>query len=290
MGRARVSSGGSPLDLPGLADRVERLRSIVDRDLEAPARWRGPLRREFTRGTAAPVERDAVARAFDELIARPPARLTLGPREVTDLHLSIGGEGMWRTCGVRVGPPDLPPERVPPPDLVPPLVAEALERAFGTGEPAALASARLHLDLLRIHPFADGNGRVARLAASAVLLRAGYRSTLLTAVEQHFRADPIAYPLAFRTLRAGGFVDADVWLATSLEAAVARATFAAWWKRGGALTGPRMRWWRRRHPRNAAELERQLRRLSAEEAEDRARADAARTPGPTPRAPEPVPV
>ena len=47
------------------------------------------------------------------------------------------------------------------------------ELAAPTIHPVELA-ARLHYDFVRIHPFNDGNGRVARLLVNYVLMRAGY--------------------------------------------------------------------------------------------------------------------
>ena len=67
-----------------------------------------------------------------------------------------------------------------------------------------MVAASLHLELLIIHPFRDSNGRVARLVSSFVLMRAGYKSTLLAAVEQHFGVQPRAYARAFWVLREGG--------------------------------------------------------------------------------------
>jgi hypothetical protein len=55
------------------------------------------------------------------------------------------------------------------------------------------AAAELHLDLLTIHAFDDGNGRTARAMASVELVRAGFRSTLYTAAEQHFLRWPSQY-------------------------------------------------------------------------------------------------
>lgn len=56
-----------------------------------------------------------------------------------------------------------------------------------------LRAAALHLDLLTIHPFSDGNGRSSRLIAAYELLRGGFRSSLFTAVEQHFAREPAKY-------------------------------------------------------------------------------------------------
>ncbi len=43
-----------------------------------------------------------------------------------------------------------------------------------------MAAARAHIELVRIHPFIDGNGRTARLLTNLLLLRAGYPPALYT--------------------------------------------------------------------------------------------------------------
>jgi Fic family protein len=40
-------------------------------------------------------------------------------------------------------------------------------------------AARLHYELVRIHPFDDGNGRVARLLMNYVMLRAGFPPVII---------------------------------------------------------------------------------------------------------------
>jgi Fic family protein len=63
---------------------------------------------------------------------------------------------------------------------VPALMAHWLEQlnaslaAPGDESTALAAYASLHLGLVRIHPFADGNGRMARLLANLPVLKAGY--------------------------------------------------------------------------------------------------------------------
>jgi hypothetical protein len=80
----------------------------------------------------------------------------------------------------------------PSPDLLPGLVSGACARAGQAGSPA-VAAAALHLDMLTVHPYADGNGRTSRLLGSALLMRAGYRSTLFTALEEFFHPAPRRY-------------------------------------------------------------------------------------------------
>ena len=260
-----------PSTLGGLAEELERLAPLVDRDVARPARWRGPIRREYERGWQSPDERAALASAFDRWIPAAVGGSPISPGILMMMHRTLtGDETGYRSGLVRVGSRELPPENVPRARDVPGLVDASLARAAGSFEPLPLVAARLHLELLLIHPFSDGNGRAARLAASYALASAGYRSTLITAAEQHFRADPEAYALAFGALRAGDFVDHDGWLEVALRAAVGRVKFACWWKAEGEpelADARQLRRWRRRHPRNAEELDRQVRRLRAEEAD-----------------------
>jgi CheY-like chemotaxis protein len=74
---------------------------------------------------------------------------------------------------------------LPPACDVPELLDKIIAEAALPSEPLAVVAARLHLRLVRVHPFRDGNGRTARLASTLLLVRGGVRSTLLMAVEQH---------------------------------------------------------------------------------------------------------
>ena len=84
-----------------------------------------------------------------------------------------------------------------------------------SGEHPVLISAYLHDELVRIHPFIDGNGRTSRLLMNLYLLRHGY--TLVN--PKGSNEDKIAYykaleashtehrPEEFRRLVAGAEVD-----------------------------------------------------------------------------------
>jgi len=183
--------------IPELLDLIDRHQGVVDARLERPARWRGLLRKP---SSVSRVRR--VAGAYDGLVARA-RRADLSPLtadQLGALNGAVGGKGKYRSKGATLG------DYVFPHSLasIPPAVDTAMDRAADGVEAAPLAAARLHLELLLIHPFADGNGRTARLAASWVLLRAGYRSTLLTAVEQHVLVDPHRYITAFNNIALGG--------------------------------------------------------------------------------------
>jgi fido (protein-threonine AMPylation protein) len=54
-------------------------------------------------------------------------------------------------------------------------------------ELAALTLAvRLHAEIVRIHPFEDGNGRTARLCAGLLLVELGLRPVAIEAVKQEY--------------------------------------------------------------------------------------------------------
>jgi Fic family protein len=65
-------------------------------------------------------------------------------------------------------------------------------RAAQTAHPIILIAAFI-LDLLAIHPFADGNGRVARLVTTYLLMQEGYRVPRYVSVEQRIFETRNAY-------------------------------------------------------------------------------------------------
>ena len=77
--------------------------------------------------------------------------------------------------------------RGPDPRSVPSLVDELLEelRAADTACPDLVRAAMAHLNLVMIHPFRDGNGRMARGLQSLVLAREGDLSPECIGVEEY---------------------------------------------------------------------------------------------------------
>jgi Fic family protein len=117
-----------------------------------------------------------LAKAWEQVkkLAKPEAVLT--ERDLLDLHRIVltrvedSFAGSYRTGSVRIaGSNHVPPNPVKVPDLMQELfttlndISDPVERA-----------AKLHPGIARIHPFADGNGRTARLAMNFILLSAGY--------------------------------------------------------------------------------------------------------------------
>ena len=65
--------------------------------------------------------------------------------------------------------------------------------------PPLVRSALLHLNIIAIHPFNDGNGRTARILAAMELVRDGIRSPELISVEAYLRRNRDEYIDALRT-------------------------------------------------------------------------------------------
>jgi Fic family protein len=65
--------------------------------------------------------------------------------------------------------------------------------------PPIVRSALLHLNVIAIQPFNDGNGRTARILASMELVRDGVRSPELISIEAYLRRNRDEYVEALRT-------------------------------------------------------------------------------------------
>ncbi len=207
-----------------LLETIEQQRLVVDAGLRQPASWQGPIRREFNKGPA-PEERARVAAAFDHLVqVAGSGNIEITPNLLLDLHARCTLEGgSYRDREVKVGRFGT----TAPFRHVSRLVETAFERAHDGVEPPLLAATRLNLELFLVHPFRDGNGRAVRLLVTAMLLNAGYKSTLFTAVEQHSHVDPVRYGKAFAPLRTGQPTQHEPWLFNGLDLMVQASGHAA---------------------------------------------------------------
>jgi len=127
----------------------------------------------------------------------------------------------------------------PPAEAVPTLADELCAWADAGDEPAAIQAAVVHVSLAGIHPFKDGNGRMARIAASLAMYRGGYRMPQFTSLEEWWGRHAEDYYRAFECLGSewdpgtdvSAFVEAHVRAqATQVEALSLRnATERALW-------------------------------------------------------------
>jgi Fic family protein len=101
----------------------------------------------------------------------------------------------------------------PVPDEVPRLVDELAEW-LGSADAAQLSAleraALAHVWIAAVHPFRDGNGRTARIAASLVMYRGGYRLPQFTSLEEWWGQHPAQYYSAFECLGEKWNPEADV--------------------------------------------------------------------------------
>jgi Fic family protein len=87
-------------------------------------------------------------------------------------------------------------------------------------------AAMAHLHVVSVHPFRDGNGRVARIVQSLVLAREGLSSPEFFSIEEHLRDHTREYYAALRETQGGSYQpgrDATGWVEFCLEAHLAQA-------------------------------------------------------------------
>ncbi|MDQ2981145.1 MAG: Fic family protein [Actinomycetota bacterium] len=115
-------------------------------------------------------------------------------------------EGEWRPDEAVVGDSlGTVYHAAPPAEEVPRLVDELCaylerKRAQGIDYPGPILAGVAHYELTNIHPFADGNGRVARLFALAVLFREGYVTRRVFSAERYYASDKERYYQALRSV------------------------------------------------------------------------------------------
>ena len=78
--------------------------------------------------------------------------------------------------------------------LLPQLLAELIATLNTAGsDPAIVRAALAHLNLVMIHPFSDGNGRMSRALQSLVLIREGVLDPTFSSIEEYLRSDTAGY-------------------------------------------------------------------------------------------------
>jgi Fic family protein len=101
-----------------------------------------------------------------------------------------------------------PPATSEVPSLVQAMVAW-LESDEAKGLDPVVVAGIAHYELVRIHPFIDGNGRTARALASLILLERGFDIKRFFALDDYHDADRQDYYAALRTAEGG---DLTEWL------------------------------------------------------------------------------
>jgi len=242
-------------------DHVEELRARLGARTREPRVWVGLLRRtalaraiqgsNSIEGYNASIE-DALAAVDDDEPAGAHDetwRATVGYRDAMnyvlqladDLHFELDANlirslhymllpydpsmspGRWRLGPVFVRR-DRDGEVVytgPDADRVPGLIAELVERMRDDSDPGLVRAAMAHLDLVMVHPFRDGNGRIARVLQSLVLTRQGILGPAFCSIEEYLGHNTPAYYAVLAQVGGGSWNpanDARPWVRFCLAA------------------------------------------------------------------------
>jgi Fic family protein len=214
-----------PIDVEvlGMIDVLrDQLRSNVDPE---PRRWFGTLRRmAFARAVQASNSIEGYDASLDDVVAAVDEEPTLSADEETRLALSGYRDAMtyvlqvaqdqaatvdegllkslhfmmlrhrldkdpgrWRPGEIYVVS-ESSGERVyegPPFDRVPELIAGAITELEASDAPVLVRAAMAHLNLVMVHPFRDGNGRMARALQTLVLARERIMAPVFSSIEEY---------------------------------------------------------------------------------------------------------
>ena len=155
--------------------------------------------------------RDAMTYVLQLTGPSSPDRPRMDASLLKSLHFMMVGHdltkhpGQWRPGAVWVHDgTGNPVYEAPDRDVVEPLIDEFLVAVNDSPVPALIAAAMAHLNLTLIHPFSDGNGRMARCLQSFVLGRAdSVISPVFASIEAYLGQHTIAYYAALTDTAVG---------------------------------------------------------------------------------------
>jgi Fic family protein len=158
-------------------------------------------------------------------------------RVILDLHFDAcyfqrdKDPGLWRTGPISVtGPRGSLDYRGPDGDRVVRLMNEVV-RSLAKAErdddvPVVVRAAVAHLNVVSVHPFRDGNGRISRIVQSLVLAREGLASPEFFSIEEYLGSHTQDYYAALREVQGGSYQpdrDASGWVSFCIAAHIAQA-------------------------------------------------------------------
>jgi len=147
---------------------------------------------------------------------------------MTSYHLK-NRPGQWRTGSIYVRNDETGEVVYEGPDLdmVPSLVRELVDGLNDNGDLGLVGGGMAHLNLVMIHPFRDGNGRMARCLQSLVLARGGVLSPVFMSIEEYLGRNTAEYYAVLAEVGRGSWrpKDDDVrpWLRFILKAHLRQA-------------------------------------------------------------------
>jgi Fic family protein len=240
-----------------LAERRDELRDRV----AEPRRWAGTLRRmAFARAVQGSNSIEGYNASLDDVVAAVEGEPTLDATEETQMALGgyrdamtyvlqIASDdaveideglvkslhfmmikhdlrknpGRWRPGDVYVRNDDSGDivYTGPPSDDVPELVAEMLRDLRRDQSPVLIKAAMAHLNLAMIHPFSDGNGRMARCLQTLLLARDRVVAPVFSSIEEFLGRNTDAYYAVLAEVGEGAWQpknDARPWLRFCMRA------------------------------------------------------------------------
>ncbi len=177
------------------------------------------------------------ARAMDHVgVMAEDLAFDWSERAILDLHFDAclfqrdKRPGRWREGPVSVTSPDGgPPEYVgPAAEQVPGLMGEVVDwlEHGDLDAHVVVRAAMAHLNVISVHPFVDGNGRISRIVQSLVLARAGLLTPELGSIEEYLGHNTASYYRALRETQRGSYQprrDASGWVRFCLDAHIVQA-------------------------------------------------------------------
>lgn len=212
---------------------IDELRQQLRFRVAEPRRWGGRLRRmAFARAVQASNSIEGYNASLDDVVAAVEGEPALDATTETELALAgyrdamtymlqasrdstvVIDEGMlkalhfmmikhdlaknpgqWRPGGIFVQRGDTGDVVYEGPDaeLIPTLIPAMLAELEGTAAPVLVRAAVAHLNLAMIHPFSDGNGRMARALQTLVLARDQIVAPVFSSIEEYLGRNTQAY-------------------------------------------------------------------------------------------------
>jgi Fic family protein len=178
------------------------------------------------------------ARAMDRVgtLAIDPV-FSWSDRVILDLHFDAcwfqrdKDPGLWRTGPIGVTGSDGALEYVGPEGdavvgLMKEVVTSLARSERGVDGHVVVRAAMAHLNLVSVHPFRDGNGRISRIIQSLVLAREGLASPEFLSIEEYLGSHTQEYYAALRETQGGSYQpqrDATGWVTFCVEGHIAQA-------------------------------------------------------------------
>lgn len=177
------------------------------------------------------------ARAMDHVgtMAEDPSFRWLD-RVILDVHFDAcwfqrdKRPGSWRTGPIQVTAPGGGGVAYVGPDAsqVPELMSEVVDwlEHSDRDEHVAVRAAMAHLHVVSVHPFQDGNGRIARIVQSLVLARDGLLAPEFSSIEEYLGRHTPAYYEALTSTQGGTYRperDPTGWIAFCVHAHIDQA-------------------------------------------------------------------